>query len=118
MTLSTGDPANHGFTGTVNYKTDQFNLFTTQGYSYRKGPGNSMTDTEYLDQDSGETTGFLEERRNNERLNKSYNGNFGIDLFLDKSTTWTNTFLIEEVQAKIQIMFYNVTLMNLKVLNL
>jgi len=92
VTLSTGDPANHGFTGTVNYKTDQFNLFTTQGYSYRKGPGNSMTDTEYLDQDSGETTGFLEERRNNERLNKSYNGNFGIDLFLDKSTTWTNTF--------------------------
>lgn len=92
VTLSTGDPANHGFTGTVNYKTDQFNLFTTQGYSYRKGPGNSMTDTEYLDQDTGETTGFLEERRNNERLNKSYNGNFGIDLFLDKSTTWTNTF--------------------------
>lgn len=92
VTLSAGDPANNGFTGTVNYKTDQFNLFTTQGYSYRKGPGNSMTNTEYLDQDSGETAGFLEERRNNERLNKSYNGNFGIDLFLNKSTTWTNTF--------------------------
>jgi len=92
VTLSTGDPANHGVTGTINYKTDQFNLFTTQGYSYRKGPGNSMTDTEYLDELTGETTGFLEERRNNERLNKSYNGNFGIDLFLNKSTTWTNTF--------------------------
>lgn len=92
ITLSTGDPANHGFTGTLNYKTDQFNLFTTQGYSYRKGPGNSMTDTEFLDPITGETTGFLEERRKNNRLNKSYNGSFGIDLYLDKSTTWTNTF--------------------------
>jgi len=92
VTLSTGDPANHGVTGTLNYRTDQFNLFTTQGYSYRKGPGNSMTDTEYLDKDTQETTGFLEERRKNNRLNKSYNGSFGIDLFLDKSTTWTNTF--------------------------
>ncbi|WP_296147784.1 outer membrane beta-barrel family protein [uncultured Flavobacterium sp.] len=91
VTLSTGDPANHGITGTVNYKTDKFNLFTTQGYSYRKGPGNSMTDTEYLDKDTHETTGFLKERRNNERLNKSYNGSFGMDLFVNKSTTWTNT---------------------------
>lgn len=92
VTLSTGDPANHGVMGTLNYKTEQFNLFTTQGYSYRKGPGNSMTDTEFLDKDTEETTGFLEERRKNERLNKSYNGSFGMDLFLDKNTTWTNTF--------------------------
>lgn len=92
VTLSTGDPANHGVMGTLNYKTEQFNLFTTQGYSYRKGPGNSMTDTEFLNKDTKETTGFLEERRKNERLNKSYNGSFGMDLFLDKNTTWTNTF--------------------------
>ena len=92
VTLSTGDPANHGVMGTLNYKTEQFNLFTTQGYNYRKGPGNSMTDTEFLDKDTKETTGFLEERRKNERLNKSYNGSFGMDLFLDKNTTWTNTF--------------------------
>lgn len=91
VTLSTGDPANHGFTGNVNYKTENFNLFTTQGYSYRKGPGNFLNNTEYLDQETGQTTGFLDERRNNERLNKSYNGNFGFDWYLDKSTTWTNT---------------------------
>ena len=91
VTLSTGDPANHGFTGTVNYKTENFNLFTTQGYSYRKGPGNFLNDTEYLDEETGATTGFLNERRNNERLNKSYNGSFGFDWYLNKSTTWTNT---------------------------
>lgn len=91
VTVTTGDPANHGFTGTLNYKTENFNLFTTQGYSYRKGPGNFLNDTEYLDEETGETTGFLDERRTNERLNKSYNGNFGFDWFLNKSTTWTNT---------------------------
>ncbi|MEZ0006361.1 outer membrane receptor for ferrienterochelin and colicins [Flavobacterium sp. 28YEA47A] len=90
VTATTGDPANHGFTGTINYKTEQFNLFTTQGYSYRKGPGNSMTDTEYLDE-NGDITGYLKERRNNERLSKSYNGVFGVEWYLDKSTTWTNT---------------------------
>lgn len=92
VTLSTGDPANHGITGTINYRTDQFNLFTTQGYSYRKGPGNFMTDTEYLDADTKAVTGYLDERRNNERLNKSYNGNFGMEWYLNKTTTWTNTF--------------------------
>lgn len=90
VTATTGDPANHGFTGTINYKTEQFNLFTTQGYSYRKGPGNSMTDTEYLD-GNGDVTGYLKERRNNERLNKSYNGVLGLEWYLDKSITWTNT---------------------------
>lgn len=90
VTATTGNPANHGFTGTVNYKTEQFNLFTTQGYSYRKGPGNSMTDTEYLDE-NGDVTGYLKERRNNERLNKSYNGVLGLEWYLDKSITWTNT---------------------------
>lgn len=90
VTATTGDPANHGITGTINYRTDQFNIFTTQGYSYRKNPGNSMTDTEYLDE-NGNVTSYLNERRNNERLNKSYNANFGMDWFLDKSTTWTNT---------------------------
>jgi outer membrane receptor for ferrienterochelin and colicins len=92
VTVSTGDPANHGFTGTVNYKTENFNLFTSQGYSYRKGPGNFLNNTEYLDPETQEVTGYLDERRNNERLNKSYNGNFGFDWYLDKSTTWTNTF--------------------------
>lgn len=92
VTVTTGDPANHGFTGTLNYKTENFNLFTTQGYSYRKGPGNFLNNTEYLDEVTGETTSFLDETRNNERLNKSYNGNFGFDWYLDKSITWTNTF--------------------------
>ncbi len=90
ITGTLGDPANNGITGTINLKSRYFNLFTTQGYSYRKNPGNALTDTEYLfDNPQGR---FLDERRNNERLNKSYNGNFGIEIYIDSSTTWTNTF--------------------------
>lgn len=91
VTATTGYPANHGITGTVNYKTEKFNLFTTQGYSYRKNPGNSLTNTEYLDQFTGATKSYIDERRNNERMNKSYNANLGLEWFLNKSTTWTNT---------------------------
>jgi hypothetical protein len=33
----------------------------------------------------------MNEDRDNERISKSYNGNFGFDWFLDKTLTWTNT---------------------------
>src|SRR5690606_25702862 len=42
-----GNPENYGLSGNVNYKTDDFNLFTTIGYNYRLNPGNGMTNTEY-----------------------------------------------------------------------
>lgn len=91
VTAITGNPDNFGVNGTVNFRTKKINLFTTQGYSYRKGPGNSLTFTEFVDENGG-TTGFLDERRNNNRMNKGYNGNIGFEWLLDSTTTWTNTF--------------------------
>lgn len=88
---STGYPETYGVTGTLNYKTDQFNLFTTQGYNYRNNPGRAFTDSRYLNDDNT-TKDYMNENRENERLNKSYNANFGVDWYLDKSTTWTNAF--------------------------
>ncbi len=85
-----GNPENYGLSGNINYKTDAFNLFTTTGYNYRTNPGHSMTNTEYLN-DDGTTRNFVNERRDNERINKGYNTNFGIDLYLDKSMTWSNS---------------------------
>lgn len=87
---TTGEPANHGVTGTINYKTDEFNLFTTQGYSQKNNPGFSNVDTEYLNP-SASSPSFIYERRKNDRLNKGYNGGFGFDWFLDDNTTWTNS---------------------------
>lgn len=87
---TTGYPDNHGLSGSINYKSENFNLFTTQGYSYRSNPGNALTNSRYLNA-LNETTSFVDETRENDRLNKGYNGNFGMEWFLDKTTTWTNT---------------------------
>ena len=87
---TTGTPDNHGVNGTVNFKSEQFNLFSTQGYSYRNGPGNAMTNSRYLNDDNT-TKSYMNENRDNESISKSYNGNFGFDWYLDKTLTWTNT---------------------------
>ena len=87
---STGSPENYGLSANVNYKSKQFNLFTTTGYNYRTNPGNSITNTEYLNS-NGSTRNFIDESRTNNRLREGYSSNFGIDLFLDDTTTWTNT---------------------------
>ncbi|MES2865076.1 MAG: TonB-dependent receptor [Bacteroidota bacterium] len=87
---TTGTPDNHGLNGTLNYKTNEFNLFTTQGYNYRSNPGYSKVNTRYLNADNT-TKSYIDEDRENSRINKSYNGGFGLDWYLDKSTTWTNS---------------------------
>ncbi len=87
--LSTGDPENYGASGNVNYKDEGFNLFTTTGYNYRNNPGKSLNETEYLNPD-GSTRNYIYERRKNDRISEGFNTNFGMDWFLDKSTTWTN----------------------------
>jgi outer membrane receptor protein involved in Fe transport len=87
---TTGDPENHGLSGTLNYKSENFNIFTTQGYSYKSNPGSAFTNSRYLNADNS-TRNYVNENRENERINKGYNGNFGVEWFLDKSTSWTNT---------------------------
>jgi outer membrane receptor protein involved in Fe transport len=84
-----GDPKNNSLNGTLNYKTKEFNLFTTQGYGDRNNPGNALVNSRYLNDDNS-TRDFMNENRTNERLSKAYNGSFGMDWFLDKSLTWTN----------------------------
>ena len=88
---SGGYPETYGLSGTVNYKSKEFNLFTTQGYNNRNNPGKALTNSRYLNPDNS-TKDYMNETRENDRLNKSYNANIGMDWFLDKSTTWTNIF--------------------------
>ena len=90
VVATTGDPANHGGSANLNFRSDNFNLFTNLGYSYRNSPGNSFTDSEYFNED-GNTTGFVNETRTNERKRKALNGGFGLELFLDETLTWTNS---------------------------
>lgn len=96
VTATVGDPQNYGLNGNINLRSEQFNLFTTTGYTNSKSPGNSMTDTEYLDRETGATTRYINERRTNERAREAFNTNFGFEWFLDKSLTWTNTLSIRK----------------------
>lgn len=89
IVLSAGDPEAYGVSTNLNYRADNFNLFSNFGYNYRNSPGNSINNSEYFD-NSGATTGYVFEKRNNQRLSEGYNSNFGIDLFLNKTTTWSN----------------------------
>jgi outer membrane receptor for ferrienterochelin and colicins len=91
VTANTGIPENHGINGNLNFRSEKFNLFSNFGYQYRRNPGNSFTDTEYLDE-AGNTEGFVNEHRENERFQRGFNASFGIELFLDESLSWTNSF--------------------------
>ena len=92
-------PDNHGLNGTLNYKTGKINLFTTQGYTYKSNPGFSDVETKYLNPDNSANR-YIDENRDNSRINKGYNGGFGLDWFIDKSTTWTNGFNYRKKQRK------------------
>lgn len=92
---SGGNPENYGLSGNINFKSEKFNVYTTTGYNYRINPGHFIFNTEYLNAD-GSTRNYIDELRNNERLSKGYNSNFGIDLYLDKTTTWSNAVNIRK----------------------
>jgi outer membrane receptor protein involved in Fe transport len=95
VTATTGDPANHGLMANLNYRSENFNLFSNLAYNYRKSPGNSKTDSEYYDED-GNTTSFVNERRENTRERKGFNGTFGFEWFLDETITWTNSMSVRK----------------------
>ncbi|SHM13968.1 Outer membrane receptor for ferrienterochelin and colicins [Flavobacterium xanthum] len=96
---STGYPENYGLSGTLNYKSDNFNIFTTQAYNDRNNPGNAFTNSRYLNADNT-TRDYIYETRENERNNKGYNGNFGVEWYLNKSTSWTNSINYRKSNGK------------------
>ena len=87
--VNVGDPETYGASANLNKKTNDFNLFSNIGYNYRSNPGNSLVDAEYFNAD-GSTSQYIHERRTNDRLSKGFNVNFGADLNITKSATWTN----------------------------
>jgi len=90
LIAATGYPENNSLSGTLNYKAKKYNLFTNQGYANRSNPGNAFIETNYLNPQPNSPE-FILETRENERIDKSYNGNLGIELYLNESTSWTNS---------------------------
>jgi outer membrane receptor protein involved in Fe transport len=106
--VNAGDPETYGTGINLNKKSDDYNLFSNFGYNYRNNPGNSMVDAEYFNPD-GTTKNFINERRTNDRLSEGFNANFGIDLNISKSLTWTNALTFRENRGKNpdNVFFYN-----------
>ena len=108
VVLSAGDPEAYGVSSNLNFRSDNFNLFSNFGYNYRNSPGNSLNDAEYFNADRT-TSSFVNERRNNNRFSEGFNSNFGIDLFVNKSTTWSNALTFSKSRGKNpdDVFFYN-----------
>ncbi len=87
LNLNAGIPERYGATGTLNYRTDKFNLFNTTGYNYRDSPGNANFDTRY---NQGRFNRITEDREYG-RLNRGFNTNLGLEYYLDESSSLTGT---------------------------
>lgn len=85
ITTNLGYPFQAGLSINLNYRIKKFNFFTNTGYSVNEVPGNSFTDTEYLNGDLPST--FTEETRNFERSRKGLNTNLGVEYFINKSSS-------------------------------
>ncbi|WP_333600990.1 TonB-dependent receptor domain-containing protein [Flavobacterium sp.] len=86
-----GNPRNYGLVSNINFKSENFNLFSSIGYNDSKSPGKSLTDTDYLNPD-GTIQKTINERSTRERGRKGFNYTVGLDWYLDKTWTWTNSF--------------------------
>jgi len=86
---TTGYPENNGISANINYKSKNFNLFTTQGYNRRNNPGNALVNSRYLNDDNT-TKNYMNETRSNDRFSNSYSSILGIEIYLNESTNWTN----------------------------
>jgi outer membrane receptor for ferrienterochelin and colicins len=89
-TFSVGSPENTSATVNLNLKSEQFNLFSTLGYGKRKNPGTFLIDQENFNA-SRVLQSAVKERRSSDKYGSGPNINFGIELFLTKNASWTNS---------------------------
>tara|TARA_R110002050_G_scaffold76068_2_gene162695 strand:- start:8012 stop:10522 length:2511 start_codon:yes stop_codon:yes gene_type:complete len=95
VNLYTGHPETYGGSLSLNLRRDNFNIFTNTTYRYRSGPGNALFDQENFDS-NGNTLSYQNEIRDYQRKDKSFNTNVGFELFLDESSSITNSFVFSK----------------------
>lgn len=94
VNFNLGHPDNVGLTANLNYRTEKFNLFSNIGWRYFDAPRTSFRDVTYFDREvDGEILEpefrRIREDQEVERLNRNYNGNFGIEYFLTEQSSLT-----------------------------
>jgi outer membrane receptor protein involved in Fe transport len=82
-----GDPKNTGAFIDLNLRTDNFNVFTSLGYTDRTRPGNAFFDTEFSNPEL-DFNRIIEVREYN-RNGQNYNVNAGAEYFIDDMSSVT-----------------------------
>ena len=95
-----GNPKNSGLTGTFNFKSKEFNLFSTLGYADRTVPGNANVATTYLSPSGFLPTKTSLEDRSTNKFNKVSNFSFGAEWFIAKNATWTNSVIYQKKDGR------------------
>lgn len=82
-----GEPSGIGFTGNINVRTDNFNIFNTTGVRYRETPGNAFFSNRF----SGNNVNnpLVEEDRDIDRIRRGFNTNLGIEYYLTEKSSVT-----------------------------
>ena len=104
ITTNLGYPESAGISGNLNFRTGDFNFFTTSGYRYREAPGNAFTSTRYFNEvydedldmiiDNPDT--FLDETREFDRLRKGFNSNIGVEWYVNKTSSIIASVLLRQ----------------------
>ncbi|GLB51916.1 TonB-dependent receptor [Neptunitalea chrysea] len=87
-----GNPDNFGGGFNLNFRTKHFNIFTNSSYRYRKGPGEALFEQENYN-DDGTIESYQNEYRDYDRMGKNWNNNIGIEVFIDSTSSFTNSFV-------------------------
>lgn len=91
ITVNGGYPLNAGISGNINYRTGDFNFFNTSSYRYRKVPGQSSTETKFLN--SGTS---LNEFRDFDRIRKGYTTNLGVEWYINDTASLTTSVVLRD----------------------
>jgi outer membrane receptor protein involved in Fe transport len=81
-----GDPKNSGVFVDLNLRTENFNIFTSLGYTDRTRPGNAFFDTEYTGISNFDR---IIENREYDRTGQNFNVNAGVEYFIDDMSSVT-----------------------------
>lgn len=108
VNLFAGEPANYGGALSLNLRRERFNFFTNTTFRYRNSPGNARFTQENFAPD-GSTQSFQDEIRQYQRQSNNFNTNIGFELFIDESTSITNSFVFRDSDGTntVDIDFFN-----------
>ncbi len=108
LSASIGDPRQYAGSTNLNLRREKFNLFTNVSYRDISSPGNALFENQYFDE-NGNTSSYENEYRKYSRNNDGFNANLGIELFLDETSSITNSIVFSKSNGldEANINFFN-----------